>query len=181
MSTDAVVRNDALIDAALIRGWLLWGLFWLLFAPTVGVVVSTKFNYPEFMNGPWTSFGRLRPVHVNGVIWGAFSTLFIGLSYYIVPRLAGRRIWGERWGHALLWLWNVNLAVAFVAQTVGGANRGWEAGELALPNVLILTATVVACSVQFLMTVAAARSRRSTRASGTSSVPSSGPTSTCCC
>jgi hypothetical protein len=36
-------------------------------------------------------------MHVNGVIWGAFSTLFIGLCYYVVPRLTGVRVWGERW------------------------------------------------------------------------------------
>ena len=95
-----MVRNDELIDRTLIRRWLLWGFFWLMFAPTVGVVISTKFNYPEFFGAAaWSTFGRLRPVHVNGVIWGAFSTLFIGLAYYITPRLAGVRVWNERWGY----------------------------------------------------------------------------------
>jgi cytochrome c oxidase cbb3-type subunit 1 len=32
-------------------------------------------------------------VHVNGVIWGAFSTLFIGLCHWVVPRLCGVRLW----------------------------------------------------------------------------------------
>ena len=35
-----MARNDALVNAELVRGWLLWGFFWLLFAPTVGVLVS---------------------------------------------------------------------------------------------------------------------------------------------
>ena len=82
MVQNGAVRNDELIDRALIRGWLGWGLVWLLVAPTVGVVVSTKFNFPDFLGDlPWLTFGRLRPIHVNGVIFGAFSTLFIGLSY----------------------------------------------------------------------------------------------------
>src|SRR5262245_56064797 len=107
----AMVRNDALINRDLIRQWLLWGFFWVMFAPTVGVVISTKFNYPDFFGGPaWATFGRLRPVHVNGVIWGAFSTLFIGPAYYITPRLAGVRVWNERWGFVLVWIWNLNLA-----------------------------------------------------------------------
>jgi cytochrome c oxidase cbb3-type subunit I len=154
MVTDAAARNDELIDAALIRKWLLGGFFWLMFAPTVGVLVSTKFNYPEFLDDyAWLTFGRLRPVHVNGVIWGAFSTLFIGLCYYITPRLAGVRVWKERWGHALVWLWNLNLAAAFIGLTVFGTNRGWEAGELALWNVIILTALVLAVTIQLLMTI----------------------------
>jgi cytochrome c oxidase cbb3-type subunit 1 len=151
----AMVRNDELIDGRLIRLWLLWGFFWLMFAPTVGVLVSTKFNHPEFLGAPaWTTFGRLRPVHVNGVVWGAFSTLFIGLAYYVTPRLAGVRVWRERWAYPLCWVWNLNLAAAFAGLTVFGANRGWEAGELSLPNVLVLTAGVLAISVQLLVTVA---------------------------
>src|SRR6266511_4874367 len=92
MATDAAreasSKNDELIKADLIRKWLASGLGWLLFFPTIGVFVSTKFTYPEFLGDtPWLTFGRLRPIHVNGVIWGAFSTLFIGLCHYIVPRL----------------------------------------------------------------------------------------------
>src|SRR5262245_1370299 len=147
--------NDTLIDPDLIRQWLLWGFFWLLFAPTVGVLVSTKFNYPDFLGSQaWTTFGRLRPVHVNGVIWGAFSTLFFGLAYYITPRLAGVPVWKARWGYPLLWLWNVNLAAAFLGLTVWGTNNGWEAGEFPLPNVVALCVAVGAISAQLLMTVA---------------------------
>ena len=130
MVQNGAVRNDELIDRALIRGWLGWGLVWLLVTPTVGVVVSTKFNFPDFLGDhPWLTFGRLRPIHVNGVIFGAFSTLFIGLSYYIVPRLAGVRVWGERWGVPLLLLWNVNLVLGFVSLATGWPWGGTAAGR----------------------------------------------------
>src|SRR2546430_11657218 len=106
MAVDVTVRNDALINKDLIRQWLLWGLFWLMLFPTVGVIASTKFVFPDFLGRiPWLTFGRIRPIHVNGVIWGAYSTLFIGLSLYIVPRLAGARLWKEQWDFALLWVW----------------------------------------------------------------------------
>jgi len=51
-------RNDELIDAALIRGWLAWGLGWLLFFSTLGAFTSTKFNYPEFFWGAATGAFR---------------------------------------------------------------------------------------------------------------------------
>ena len=154
-AAEAARRNDELINPELIRDWLLWGFFWLLFAPTVGVIVSTKFNFPEFLGTQaWSTFGRLRPVHVNGVIWGAFSTLFFGLAYYITPRLAGVRVWNERWGHVLLWIWNLNLVTAFLGLAVWGTNNGWEAGEFPIPNVIVLFLVVVAISAQLLMTVA---------------------------
>ena len=50
------------------------------------------FNYPDYLGATSSTFGRLRPVHVNGVIFGAFSTLFFGLCYYLVPRLCGIRV-----------------------------------------------------------------------------------------
>ena len=145
--------NDDVIDRALIRRWLAWGFFWLLFFPTLGVVLSTKFTYPEFLGDQaWLTFGRLRPIHVNGVIWGAFSTLFIGLCHYIVPRLCGVRLWNERWSHGLLWVWNLNLAVAVIL-LAAGFNRGWEAGEFAQVNVIVIFLAVLALTVQFLVTI----------------------------
>ncbi|HXO20252.1 MAG TPA: cbb3-type cytochrome c oxidase subunit I, partial [Thermoanaerobaculia bacterium] len=132
-SEPAVVEDlDRLIDRDLIRKWLYWGLFWVMFAPTIGVIVSTKFSYPDFLGTlPYTTFGRLRPIHVNGVIFGAFSTLFIGLCYYIVPRLTGTRIYRERLGHAIVWVWNLGLLAGFVSLALG-YNHGMEAGEFPL-------------------------------------------------
>ena len=151
--------NDALVPAGLVRRWLGWGFVWLLVFPTVGALVSAKFTDPGFLgDSAWLTFGRLRPVHVNGVIWGAFSTIFIGLCHWIVPRLCGVRLWGERWSGALLWIWNVNLLVA-MALLLAGLNRGWEVGEFPLGNSIVLLAVMLALTAQMLMTI---RNRRET-------------------
>jgi cytochrome c oxidase cbb3-type subunit 1 len=156
---EASSRNDELIDADLIRTWLAWGLAWLLFFPTIGALISTKFTYPGFLGDTsWLTFGRLRPIHVNGVIWGAFSTLFIGLCYYVVPRLTGVRVWGERWSYGLLWVWNLNLIAAVVLLGLGW-NRGWEAGEFPLLNVVVTFLALLLFTVQFLMTIKQRRER----------------------
>jgi cytochrome c oxidase cbb3-type subunit 1 len=163
MTRDPAAANDALIDAGLIRGWLGWGLGWLLVAPTVGVLVSTKFTDPTFLGDvPWLTFGRLRPVHVNGVIFGAFSTLFIGLAYYVVPRLCGVPMAGAAWGRALLWVWNVNLALGLLSLLTGwpwGWNRGWEAGELPQVTGVVVLGCLVALTVQHLVTLRRRRHR----------------------
>ena len=149
----AAARNDALLDPALIRAWLAWGLGWLLIFPTIGAVVAMKFTHPELLDGvPWLSFGRLRPLHVNGVIWGAFSTLFIGLCHYVVPRLCGVPLWQARRNWLLLWVWNANLAIGMVVLALGG-NRGWEAGELPLPAMAVVLLALVWLTVQFLVTI----------------------------
>ena len=57
----------------------------------------------------------------------------------------------------MLWIWNLNLAAAFVGVSVFGGNRGWEAGEMPLANVIVITAILFAVTVQILMTIARRR------------------------
>lgn len=156
-AAEAFPDLDSLIDRRLILKWIYWGLFWLMFAPTIGVTISALFNYPDYLGtSKYLTFGRLRPLHVNGVIFGAFSTLFIALCYYIVPRLCGVRVWQERWGHWLVWVWNLGL-LAGMASLLLGYNQGLEAGEfpLLIDSVILFVITVL--TVQFLMTIARRR------------------------
>jgi cbb3-type cytochrome oxidase subunit 1 len=76
----AGVNLDELVDSSVVRTWLYWGMFWLMITPSVGVTISGLFNYPDYLGTTQLglTFGRLRPIHVNGVIMGAFSSLFIG-------------------------------------------------------------------------------------------------------
>lgn len=144
--------ND-LVDRSLIFKWLLSGLFWLMFAPSVGMAVSTMFNYPDYLgDNLYLTFGRLRPMHVNGVIFGAFSTLFIGICYYVVPRLTGIRVWMEGLGHVLVWAWNFALALGMTMLAMG-YNQGMEAGELPLVVDILIFAVMVMLTVQFGMTI----------------------------
>jgi cytochrome c oxidase cbb3-type subunit I len=154
MAEQVIQTDDEVINKELIKSWLLWGFVWVLFAPTLGVIVSTKFTYPEFLQGlPELTFGRLRPIHVNGVIFGTFSTLFIGLCYYIVPKLTQVRIYKEEWGYPLLWIWNFNLIAGFVSLALG-YNQGLEAAEFPLVIDIIIWIALLAITVQFLVTVA---------------------------
>ncbi len=144
--------ND-LVDRSLIFKWLLSGLFWLMFAPSVGMAVSTMFNYPDYLgDNLYLTFGRLRPMHVNGVIFGAFSTLFIGICYYVVPRLTGIRVWMAGLGHVLVWAWNFALALGMTMLAMG-YNQGMEAGELPLVVDILIFAVMVMLTVQFGMTI----------------------------
>ncbi len=149
----AGVDLDELVDWRTVRTWLYFGMFWVMFAPSVGAALSSVFNYPEYL-GPalGLTFGRLRPVHVNGVIFGAFSTLFIGECYYLVPRLCGVRVvWGAL-GVPAAWVWNLALAGGLIAVPLG-ANHGLEAGELPLLAEIPLLAVTALATLQFIVTI----------------------------
>lgn len=143
---------DDLVDKPLVRKWLLTGMFWLMFTPTVGAVVSTFFNFPDYLGTTLeVQFGRLRPMHVNGVIFGAFSTLFIGLCYYVAPRLCGIKVVWEKLGHPLCWIWNVVLAAGMISLLVGH-NQGLEAGEFPLYVDVFIFLVILFLTIQFLLT-----------------------------
>ena len=146
-------RLDSLVDRPLVRLWLYWGMFWLMFAPTVGAIISSYFNYPGYLgNSLEIQFGRLRPMHVNGVIFGACSTLFMGLCYYIVPRLCGIRVWQEKLGYWLAWTWNLGLVLGMILLALG-YSQGLEAGEMPLIADIIFFVCMTLATIQFLVTI----------------------------
>ena len=160
MATSEVLRGrfagidlDELVDWRVVRIWLYWGMFWLMVTPSVGVALSGLFNYPDYLGSSLElTFGRLRPVHVNGVIFGAFSTLFIGECYYLVPRLCGVRVLWGGWGVPLAWVWNLALMAGLISLPLGW-NHGLEVGELPLFAEIPLFIVTVTATVQFIVTI----------------------------
>src|SRR5437899_76074 len=114
------MAQEGLVNRPLVRAWLWWALIWLTVFPIVGVLVSIKFHNPEFLGSTsWLTFGRMRPVHVNGVIFGAFSTTFLGLAYYYVPSLCGGCLYKDEWGWWLLCFWNAFLFAGLLLLSFG--------------------------------------------------------------
>ena len=154
----AGVDLDALVDWRVVRTWLYWGMFWLMVTPTIGVIISSLFTFPDYLGTSHLqlTFGRLRPVHVNGVIMGAFSNLFIGECYYLVPRLCGVRVYVPmQWsgfGVAAAWVWNIGLMAGLISLPFG-YNHGLEAGELPLFSEIPIFIVTAAATGQFLITI----------------------------
>lgn len=116
-------------------------------------VISIKFHNPEFLSDvSWLSFGRLRPVHVNGVIFGAFSTPLIGLLYYIIPRLCGRPMAKEYLGWWTLVGWNIFLIAGSISLLLG-YNLGIEAGEFQWPLNILRGLILAIVAGQILVTI----------------------------
>ena len=159
MATDALdiggnaTDKESLVNRRLIKAWLIWGLVWLTIFPLVGLLVSIKFHNPGFLDGEsWLTFGRLRPVHVNGVIFGAFSTPFLGLLYYMVPRLCGIRMYKEHWGWYGLIIWNTFLITGVISLLMG-YNLGFEADEFEWPFNILRFVGLALVAIQVVVTI----------------------------
>jgi len=142
-----------LVNEGAVRDWLRWGFVWGIVAPLIGILVSLKFNFPNFLNNEYTVFGRLRPIHINGVIFAFFSTVIFGMFYYMVPKITGTKLYREEWGRPLVWIWNIVLIAGFVL-IMAGYNKGLEVAEFPLPIAVLVWITFVVIAFQVFMTIA---------------------------
>lgn len=159
MTQPNATDGDGLVDHGIVRAWLWSALVWLTVFPLVGLLLSIKFHVPDFLGTePWLTFGRLRPVHVNGVIFGAFSTAVLGLGYWMVPRLCGRPMAKAHWGRWQLWVWNIFLLTGSVSFLLGH-NLGLEADEYTWPFSVMRGLVMLTFTGQVLVTVFRRRER----------------------
>jgi cytochrome c oxidase cbb3-type subunit I len=110
----------------------------------IALTIAAKFCWPEMLGTvPYLSYGRLRPLHVNGMLFGWLLAADMGLSYYIVPRLCGVKLFSEKLGVATAALWNV-IVLGAVVSLMAGWNQGFEYAELPLPlDILVVIAWVM--------------------------------------
>lgn len=154
MTPEGSVEVEEIVDYAVVRRWIYWAFAWMVAGPGFGILVSLKFNFPDFLGGvPQLTFGRMRPVHVNGVVFGAFSTLFLGLLYYMVPRLTGIKMQLAPLSRVLPWFWNGGL-IAGSASLLLGFNQGLEVAEFPLFVDIVLWACLLLIALQVMVTVA---------------------------
>jgi cytochrome c oxidase cbb3-type subunit 1 len=72
---------------------ILLALFWAVVAMGMGVWVASQLAWPDLrFDAAWSSFGRIRPVHTSGVIFGFGGNALIATSYHIMQRTSRARM-----------------------------------------------------------------------------------------
>ncbi len=120
----------------------------------IALTIAAKFVWPELLGTvPALAYGRLRPLHVNGMLFGWLLAANMGLAFFLVPRLCGVKLWSEKLGIATAIVWNI-IVLGAVVTLMAGWNQGLEYAELPLPlDVLVVLAWVMFGSNIF-MTIA---------------------------
>lgn len=102
------------------------GLFWLMVGTIFALIASWKMHSPEFLgNISWLTFGRVRPVHLNCMIYGFASETAIGVTFWLMCRLCRTPLICG-WVIALAGIfWNLGVAIGVIA-ILGGESTGME-------------------------------------------------------
>ncbi|MDZ7719755.1 MAG: cytochrome-c oxidase, cbb3-type subunit I [Balneolaceae bacterium] len=128
---------------------LLWGMIGFI----VGLTIALKLIFPEFLGFiPELSYGRLRPLHTNAVIFAfAGNAIFYGV-YYSLPRLCKTPMWNETLSKIHFWGWQAIITSAVLTLPFG-FNTSKEYAELEWPIDIAIALIWVAFGVNMIMTI----------------------------
>jgi len=140
--------NDGVIRQFSIMA-VVWGVVGML----VGVIIASQLVWPELNLGlPWTSFGRLRPLHTNAVIFAFGGCTLFATSYYVVQRTCHTALFLPKLASFTFWGWQAVIVAAAVSLPLG-FTQGKEYAELEWPIDLLIAVVWVSYAIVFFGTI----------------------------
>jgi cytochrome c oxidase cbb3-type subunit I len=137
-----VVRQFALMT-------IVWGVVGML----VGVLIAAQLLWPELnFSVPWLSYGRLRPLHTNAVIFAFGGSALFATSYYVVQRTSHARLFSDRLAAFTFWGWQAVIVLAAITLPMG-ITSSKEYAELEWPIDILIAVVWVAYAVVFFGTL----------------------------
>ena len=95
-------------------------IVWGIIGMTVGVLIAAELVWPEIGEGiPWLSFGRLRPLHTNLVIFAFAGTGLMATSFYVVQRTCQVRLAFDKLAAFVFWGWQVVIVLVGITLPMG--------------------------------------------------------------
>jgi len=139
---DKVIRQFAFMT-------VIWGIVGML----VGVLIAAQLIWPDMTHGiPWLSYGRLRPLHTNAVIFAFGGSALFATSYYCVQRTCHARLFSDALASFTFWGWQVVIVGAAITLPLG-LTMGKEYAELIWPLAVLIALVWVAYAVVFFGTM----------------------------
>jgi cytochrome c oxidase cbb3-type subunit I/II len=141
--------NDKVVRQFLIAS-VAWGIVGML----VGAIIATQLNFWQAnLNLSWLSFGRLRPLHTNAVIFAFVGNMMFAGIYYSTQRLVKARLASDFLSALHFWGWQAIIVAAAITLPLG-LTRGKEYAELIWPINIAVALIWVVFAVNFFWTLA---------------------------
>jgi cytochrome c oxidase cbb3-type subunit I/II len=125
----------------------------------VGLLVALQLAFPVLNFGiEYTSFGRLRPLHTNAIIFAFVgNSIFMGV-YYALQRLLKARLYSDLLGNIHFWGWQLIILAAAITLPLG-MTTGKEYAELEWPIDIAITLIWVVFGINMFGTIFKRRER----------------------
>jgi cytochrome c oxidase cbb3-type subunit 1 len=128
---------------------VVWGVVGML----VGVFIAAQLAWPALnFDVAWLSYGRLRPLHTNAVIFAFGGCALFATSYYVVQRTCQVRLFSDQLAAFTFWGWQIVIVAAAITLPLG-MTSGKEYAELEWPIDILIALVWVSYAVVFFGTL----------------------------
>ena len=172
LPSHAPAHGETLVNYRLVRWHLAAGGAALLISMVAGFLYSLQFvGYFPHPGHEWLSPGHFRLIHTNFAAYGFLVNGFTAMLYYVVPRLTGHRIWSDKVGNLIFWVWQgilVSMLFGYLLDKAQGIEwgetpTGFRPGSFELnwiPVDLLITVGAVLVILQFMVPLYRAREQQ---------------------
>ncbi|NRB38313.1 MAG: cytochrome-c oxidase, cbb3-type subunit I [Pseudomonadales bacterium] len=128
---------------------VIWGVVGML----VGLTIAAQLAWPALnFDLPWLSFGRLRPLHTNTVIFAFGGCALFSTSLYVVQRTCHVRLFSDKLASVVFWGWQLVILLGVITLPMGFTS-GKEYAEYEWPIDILLAVVWVLYAVLFFGTI----------------------------
>ena len=146
-------------DNKIVKKFVYATLFWGVIGMVVGLFLAFLFLFPNLTDGiSWLSFGRLRPLHTNAVIFAFVGNAIFAGVYYSTQRLLKARMYSDTLSNINFWGWQLIIVAAAITLPLG-LSTSKEYAELEWPIDLMIAVVWVVFGWNLIATILARRQR----------------------
>lgn len=152
-TSDTLGKQAEIFNYGVVRQFTIMTIVWGVVGMAVGVWIAAQLIWPELnFNIPWLSYGRLRPLHTNAVIFAFGGSALFATSYYVVQRTCQARLFSDKLAAFTFWGWQVVIVAAVITLPMGYTTTK-EYAELEWPIDILLALVWIAYAVVFFGTI----------------------------
>jgi cytochrome c oxidase cbb3-type subunit 1 len=145
-------------DMDVVRWFTIAAVIYLVVGTLLGVYIASELAWPVMnFDIPYITFGRLRPLHTNSVIFAFGGCTLMATGYYIVQRTGAVKLWSNALAWFTFWGWNLIIVLAVITLPLG-ITQGKEYAELEWPIDIMIAVVWLAFGLNYIMTVAIRKS-----------------------
>jgi cytochrome c oxidase cbb3-type subunit I/II len=158
MSTKSTSLEQFYYDNKIVRNFSIATIVWGVVGMLVGVIIATQLFAPAANLTQYGTFGRLRPLHTNAVIFAFVGNAIFAGVYYSLQRLLKARMFSDFLSNFHFWGWQLIIVAAAITLPLG-ITTSHEYAELEWPIDIAITLVWVAFGINMFGTIFKRRER----------------------
>jgi cytochrome c oxidase cbb3-type subunit I/II len=146
-------------DNKIVKKFLYATIAWGTIGMLVGLLIASMYLFPNLTDGvSWLSYGRLRPLHTNAVIFAFVGNATFAGVYYSLQRLLKARMFNDTLSSINFWCWQLIIVAAAISLPLGYTSSK-EYAELEWPIDIAITIVWVVFGINMIGTILKRRER----------------------